>query len=114
MPEKATSDPKAFGLRHILYITDSILLIQIILGILNGYILCCHISNQHVGSGLVFKNYVLSGALIWCDVSVPVTRNAFKSENENYCLHQGHNYRHSGFCLGALKGISLQPGASVK
>ena len=36
--EKATADPKACGLRHILYVTDSILLIQIILRILKGYI----------------------------------------------------------------------------
>lgn len=38
MYEKATSDPKAPSLRHILYVTDSVLLIQMILGSLNGYI----------------------------------------------------------------------------
>lgn len=52
--EKATSARKAFGLSHSLYITASILLIQKILGILSGYNLCCHISTQHAGSGLVF------------------------------------------------------------
>lgn len=44
---------QTFSLKHILYITDSILLIQIILVIVNGYILCCHVSTQHSGSGLI-------------------------------------------------------------
>lgn len=51
--EKSTLPPKAFGLRHILYITPSILLIQNLPGILSGYILGYHISTQHAGSGLV-------------------------------------------------------------
>lgn len=50
MYKKATSD---ISLRHSLYITVSILLIQIILGIVNGYILCCHVSTQHSGSVLI-------------------------------------------------------------
>lgn len=60
------------------------------------------------------KNCILSGAVIWCDISVPVTRNSFKSKNENYFLHyQCHTFRCTAFCLGALRGISSQPGASV-
>lgn len=34
---------------------------------------------------------------------------------KTYCLHyQRHTYKHTGFCLGALRGISSQPEVSVE
>lgn len=78
MQEKhnATLDPKAFALRHILHITDSILLIQIILGITNSYIYVV-ISQPNMQEVALFDKIVFY-LEFWSavsDITVPVTRN---------------------------------------
>lgn len=113
--EKATLAPKAFSLRHILYITASILLIQKFLEfwVVISYVVISQPNMQEVVL-FFFLNCVSSGALIQCDTCVPVTKSSFKPKKENYCLHdQCHAYRCTGFRLGVLKGMTSQPGAPV-
>lgn len=59
------------------------------------------------------KKRKLSGALIWYDIIVPITRNLFRSKNINSCLHyQCHTYRYTP--TETLEGVSSHPGASVE